>query len=123
MADVVNGLEIRKRLGAATWDVPRLMGPDGFVYRSRDGDGVIIVSGWPEPDGVYWIHASMTRADGVPSYADLAMLHAAVWPAGNSYQCFVPPGDHVNIHARALHLWGRADGARCLPDFGKYGTI
>jgi hypothetical protein len=36
---------------------------------------------------------------------------------------FAPPSEHVNIHDHALHLWGRLDGARVLPDFGRFGTI
>jgi len=53
----------------------------------------------------------------MPSYNDLAMLHAAVFESGWAYQVFVPPGEHVNLHDFALHLFGRLDGAPVLPDF------
>jgi hypothetical protein len=36
---------------------------------------------------------------------------------------FAPPAEHVNIHERALHLWGRVDGSPVMPNFGVYGTI
>lgn len=123
MADFVNGLEIRKRLGPADWAPPTAHGPDGFQYRRKDRGAAIIVTGWQEPDNVDWVHASMSRPAGVPDYEDLTRLHQAVWPAGYAYQLFVPPSEHINIHPRVLHLWGRADGARVLPDFGKWGTI
>ncbi|PXY21150.1 DUF7694 domain-containing protein [Prauserella muralis] len=134
MPDLVDGLAIRKRLGRKQWSLPRPLGPDGFSYIAHNGDGrpvgIVIVTGWYEDDDrdergapIPWIHASMQRPDGVPSYEDLTLLHAAVWPDGHAYQCFVPPDDHINAHERVLHLWGRADGTRLLPDFGKYGTI
>lgn len=69
-------------------------------------------------DGVVWRHASISRTDKMPTYQDLQLLHQAGWgSAGHAYQVFVPPGEHVNIHDRCLHLWGRADGTRALPDF------
>ncbi|MFD8496297.1 hypothetical protein [Amycolatopsis sp. NPDC059657] len=123
MPEFVNGLQIRKRLGPSAWSAPIVYGPEGFAFKARDDSGHIVVTGWTEPDGIDWIHASMSRANGVPSYEDLKLLHSAVWPDGNAYQCFVPPDDHINIHERALHLWGRADGTRVLPNFGKGGTI
>jgi len=68
-----------------------------------------------------WLHASIAR-DHMPAYADLVMLHRAVYP-GFAYQVFAPPSSHVNIHPYALHLWGRADGEPAMPDFGRFGTI
>ncbi len=121
MPEIIDGLAIRRRLGRDQWFAPQPMGPDGFSFVAKDGNGSIIVTGWDDR-GVEWIHASMTRATTLPSYEDLKLLHAAVWPDGNAYQAFVPPEDHVNIHPRALHLWGRADGARLLPDLPR-GTI
>jgi hypothetical protein len=130
VADLVNGLEIRKALGSKTWGPPRPMETDGFTFVSTDRDAKVIVTGFYESwfvDGgaaVPWIHASISRTSGVPSYDDLVMLHRVVWgDTGHAYQCFVPPTEHVNIHARALHLWGRADGSRVLPDFAVFGTI
>ena len=60
----------------------------------------------------------------VPSYADLVAMHHAVWGKhGYAFQVFPPAHKHVNIHERVLHLWGRADGANCLPDFAREGSI
>jgi len=70
-----------------------------------------------------WLHASVSRPDEMPSYNDLANLHDAVWPDGWAYQVFAPSSAHVNIHQYALHLWGRFDGSRELPNFGVAGSI
>jgi hypothetical protein len=90
----------------------------------------VIVSSAPHPDvdGVEreWIHASMAgHPEGImPTYEDLATLHRAVFGRRRwSYQVFAADSRHVNIRANALHLWGRADGANVLPDFGRMGTI
>lgn len=124
---MIPALEIRQRLGRKTWGVPEPFGPGGWRYKNKFGNGVVIVtiSEAPgEPDGApEWVHASMSRADDVPSYEDLVHLHKAVWPNGYAYQVFAPPSSHVNIHPNVLHLWGRADGKICLPDFGMHGTI
>ena len=130
MAEYINGLEIRKALGPKSWGPPRTMGSDGFSYVAADGDAKVIVTGFCESwfaeaaNPTPWIHASISRTSGIPGYDDLVLLHRAVWGVtGHAYQCFVPPTEHVNIHARALHLWGRADGTRVLPDFGRFGSI
>lgn len=130
MADIVDAHDIRKRLGPEQWTPPRQFGQDGFFFVSNDLDARVIVSTFPLsslgiPDaGVLWIHASICRTSGMPSYEDLAMLHHAVWgTTGHAYQVFVPLAEHISIHDRVLHLWGRADGARVLPNFGRLGTI
>jgi hypothetical protein len=53
----------------------------------------------------------------VPDYADLKLLHTAVFADGWAYQVFAPPVKHVNIHEHVLHLFGRLDGSPVLPDF------
>jgi hypothetical protein len=122
MAELVDALAIRRRLGRARWGAPTVYGPDGFIYRAKETQGLVIVTGWYE-DGVPWLHASISRPT-MPTYGDLAHLHYAVW-AGNGYshQVFAPEADHVNIHPRALHLWGKADGSLVLPNFARLGTI
>lgn len=115
-------LGIRRRLDRKQWGVPSPFGPDGWLYDSVDGKARIIVTAGDHIGGDWW-HASISRADVMPSYDDLVLLHKAVWPDGWAYQVFAPPADHVNIHARALHLWGRPDGRRELPNFGELGTI
>lgn len=122
MPDLVDGLAIRRRLGRAQWGPPTTYGPDGFIYRAKETQGLIIVTGWYE-EGVPWLHASISRPT-MPTYDDLVHLHHAVWAdKGYSHQVFAPAADHVNIHPRALHLWGRADGSAVLPNFARLGTI
>lgn len=113
-------LEIRRRLGRGDWSTPTPFGPDGWRYVELAGRSSVIVSCAP-CDGDDWVHASIARPDRMPDYADLTLLHAAVFGDGWAYQVFAPPSDHVNIHERALHLFGKLDGSPALPDF-TYGN-
>lgn len=84
--------------------------------------GRIIVSSAPyktlgEVHEVEWIHASVSRKNFLPDYADLVMLHRVVFRNNWAYQVFAPREKHVNIHKFALHLWGREDGKPQVPDF------
>lgn len=122
MITSIDPLAVRRVLGRKQWGPPtETIG--GWGYRNAERDGAVIVStGWH--DGAEWIHASMTREGRTPSYEDLTLLHrAAFGPDRWAYQVFAPADQHINIHANALHLWGRLDGARALPDFGRHGTI
>jgi hypothetical protein len=121
----MDGLKIRERLGRTQWSVPREFGPDGWMIDRKDRTARIIVTLGPTPDPAdgYWLHASISTVDRMPTYDELVMLHKAVWPNGYAYQCFVPPSEHVNIHPYALHIWGKLDGSPCLPEFGANGTI
>jgi hypothetical protein len=110
-----NALRIRRLLGRENWAAPMPHGPDGWSFMNFDGRASIIISCAPH-DGDEWVHASIAR-ERMPDYADLKMLHAAVFGDGWAYQIFAPPSDHVNIHRFALHLWGRLDGKPVLPDF------
>lgn len=103
------------------WDW-QTFGPDG-IYGSDGGGRTVIVTCATWEDGQEWLHASVARTDRLPSYHDLTALHAALWPSGFAYQIFASDARHVSIHDRALHLWGREDGANLLPDFGIAGTI
>lgn len=118
----VDPLSVRRLLGRHEWSPP-VETPAGWGYRHAEGDGTVIVScGWH--DGAEWIHASMTRRDRCPSYEDLCLLRRAAFGGdGWAYQVFAPAAKHINAHEHALHLWGRADGAPVLPDFGRFGTI
>lgn len=126
MAERVDGLAIRRRLGRRDWSVPDPYGPDGFAYNHRTELLRIIVTAGHAPDmaeGV-WLHASISHGERTPTYEELVLLHRAVWgETGWAYQVFAPTADHVNIHPRALHLWGRPDGSPQLPNFGAFGTI
>jgi hypothetical protein len=115
MATSFDVLTIRRRLGRSNWAAPRPFGPDGWSFMNLDGHASVIVSCAPA-DGEDWVHASIAR-DEMPTYADLKMLHDAVFGDGWAYQVFAPPSEHVNIHEHALHLWGRLDGKPALPDF------
>jgi hypothetical protein len=106
---------------------PSAFGPAGVSVRLHDQQGrhigSVIVSQTPL-DGADWIHASIAWTNHTPVYQDLALLKAAVFgDRREAYQVFPSANRHVNIHEHALHLWGRADGARVLPDFGAEGTI
>jgi hypothetical protein len=115
--------EVQERLGrqlVGRWKW-QPFGPDGICGTSVDM--TCIVSCAPH-DGADWIHASVARQDRLPSYFDLTALHKAVWgETGFAFQIFASSDRHVSIHDKALHLWGRADGANPLPDFGSKGTI
>ena len=113
-------------LNADILDEVKPIGPDGYGCRFGKRNkvfGSVVVTRAEHEDGIEWLHASITRIKQMPSYRDLVALHMAVFEDGWAYQLFAPPGDHVNIHDTALHLWGRADGKPALPNFGRYGTI
>lgn len=123
MATNVDALDLarslRQHFGRRVWDVPTGFGEDGWAVRTKDRTRSLIVTCHDEPDdGVEWVHASLTGVADVPSYAELKLLHRAVYgETGWAYQVFAPKTDHVNIHGRALHLFGRLDGKPALPDF------
>lgn len=127
MATDIDALSIRKAYGVADWLPPEQYGPDGWrmIRRDRTASLIATVSDFPDSGGVEWLHASYARTDRMPDYADLTMLHLAVFRRGYAVQIFVPEAEHVNIHEYALHLWGRIDGKRPegIPDFGRSGTI
>lgn len=112
---------------------PEPFGPSGFRVilcglksRGRSVEyepiGSVIVT-QADHDRQEWLHGSIARKR-MPDYADLVALKAAIWgDDGYAYQVFPSQEEHVSIHERALHLWGRADGQRVLPAFGVYGTI
>lgn len=117
MTGNINALQVRRRLGRGNWTTPIPFGPDGWATQSFDGHSSVIMTCAPADDGNEWVHASIAHDDRMPTYADLKLLHAAVFGDGWAYQVFAPPSDHVNIHEHALHLWGRLDGKPALPDF------
>lgn len=108
----IDALRIRAVLGRKTWTVPRPFGEDGWHLTRIDGGARVVVTVYSnEDDGTEWIHASMSHPDSDPTYAELQLLHRAVWGRGGwAYQVFAPAEAHVNLHDHALHLWGRQDG-------------
>lgn len=119
-------LKMRLLLGRDQWGVPQVFGPTGWRFDRLDATARILITDGPsDPDRPAddWRHASISRPDRMPDYTDLVLLHQLGWPDGYAYQVFAKPTDHINIHAHTLHLWGRPDGRRILPDFGAHGTI
>lgn len=103
-------------------------GPSGIHIRFKEdppvntsrGQIYVTQSDVSDDHTVEWLHASISFPDKVPEYADMAILHRAVFGRKRySYQLFVPESSHINIHPNALHLWGRADGKPVMPDFGQ----
>lgn len=121
MTTSFNPLHIRRLLGREDWAAPNRFGMDGWSFVNFDGKGTVIISCAPMDDGTEWVHASIAWSNRTPAYADLTLLHRAVFGDGWAYQVFAPPDDHINIHEHALHLWGRLDGKPVLPDF-TFGT-
>lgn len=116
MSGALNALVIRRRLGRALWAAPMRFGPEGWAFENLNGNGSVLVT-CADHAGDDWVHASIAWGDHMPTYADLKLLHDAVFEGGWAYQVFAPPSDHVNIHEHALHLFGRLDGKPALPDF------
>ena len=131
--DTVDILRARRVLGRKLWGSPESYHGIGWTLRRLDGTGSVVISTAPLDDdanitpgdigGTWWLHASISRKDQMPTYDELRLLHDAVFGDRWSYQCFAPPSHHVNIHEHALHLWGRVDGKPALPNFGRWGTI
>jgi len=112
---------LREHLPGVHPSAPRAFGPAGMAVILLDRDnqhaGSVIVT-QAEHGGAEWLHASLAWIDHVPAYDDLTTLKRAVFgDARECYQVFPGADRHVNIHAFALHLWGRADGVPALPDF------
>lgn len=127
---IVHPTDIWDRLGRKTWGPPIRHGEQddtGWRFQRYDDTLLALVSAacWPELPDVPIIHASISRHSPAttPTYADLQLLHRAVFPDGNAIQCFVPEAEHVNIR-EVLHIWGRADNEPLWPvNFGRFGTI
>lgn len=125
---VISGLMLRKRLGRQLWAPPVPWGCCGWAVDGiASGHRARILVTADHQTGyaakLQYIHASIAGHHGMPTYDDLKLLHAAVFNGGWAYQVFAPPADHINIHGRVLHLFGRVDGERMMPDFGRHGTI
>jgi hypothetical protein len=122
MTSNLDPLRIRHRLGRAHWGLPQEFGPDGWIFLGAADSGnygqvIVSCAEWPDEPwkNVEFVHASIARPE-MPTYRDLCMLRRACFK-GYAYQVFPPEANKVNIHATALHLWGRLDGKAWLPDF------
>lgn len=66
-------------------------------------------------DGKQWIHVSVSRADRIPSWADLSKVKDEfIGEDQEAYQVLASSHDHVNLHSFCLHLWSPIDGVRCV---------
>lgn len=93
-------------------------GGDGAAYKRVDGLAVI-ASASLQQDGKRWLHVSLSRANRLPSYEDLAHVKRVfVGEDRFAVQVFAPKAQHVNLHAYCLHLWCCLDG-HPLPDFSQ----
>lgn len=115
--------ELHERLSADPRWLRLQVGEDGECWQ-RMGLRVI----WSvatELDGRLWLHVSASRMDRLPSYGDMTMVKRIFVGAHRmAYSLWVPEAEHVNIHARALHLWHPMSGPLPLPDFTRgMGTI
>src|SRR3954451_24763106 len=120
MINLMNILDIRRKLGRTEWQAPIQIVPGQWSFKSNvSGSIIVYVAPYPMDDGeeVEWVHASISRRDYMPTYEDLVMLYKAVFNDGWAYQIFAPSDRHINIHNYALHLYGRLDGKNIHPDF------
>lgn len=122
MASSIPAGRLRREMGRDDWRAPEVWGPDGWRMFHKSGRASVIVS-VGRFEGVEFVHASIARSDRMPDYLDLTTLHRAAFGDGWAFQVFAPPSEHVNIHERALHLWGRLDGYPIHPNFAPHGTI
>jgi hypothetical protein len=86
-----------------------------------------IVSEGVEKDGKKWLHASVSRVDGLlPSYDDLKQLKKhCIGDHRTALQVFPPLAKHVSPGSKygveVLHLWSCLDGD-VTPDFTRGGS-
>lgn len=122
--EAIDKAGILERLHDRRWTTEDY-GDDSIKFHGPTGKLIIVSFDPDSDDGIPWLHASISHLSEnlLPSYSDLKQMARAVWPDGYCHQVFAPEADHVNIRSNVLHLWGRFDGARVLPDFGRLGTI
>lgn len=120
-------IEERGRSGGTDWQwhyIPRRP-PTGWRYVQMGDVGVaatranglrVIVDGLVKADGLRWLHVSVSRSKGLPTYADIAAAKRTfIGDDLFAYQVFAPPGKHVNLF-EVLHLWACVDRPMYLPD-------
>lgn len=77
-----------------------------------------------------WEHVSVSARSSIPNWAEMCWVKDQFWPEDETVvQFHVPSTDHINIHARCLHLWrpipGRVDAGPHIetPDGGMSFTF
>lgn len=107
------------------WSVLPARAPYGWRYLQRGADGLLalaasgvrVIASGDRFDGERWLHVSVSRPAGLPSYADLVQVKRTfIGDERYAYQVFAPVSTHVNI-AEVLHLWASLDRPCPLPDF------
>ena len=102
----------------AVWRHHEAQEPVATWLTHPDGRRVMI-SVLIEADGHPWLHVSVSHAQRLPTYAELAdTKRAFVGPERKAIQVFPAETEHVNVHPFCLHLWCRLDGSS-LPDFSR----
>lgn len=101
-----------------------MAGEDGAAFQQGGGLRVITSVG-VEDDGNCWLHASCSREERLPSWADLRNVKQA-W-CGERYAYIVlPPSErYVNINPNVHHLWCRLTddlAGPALPEFSAVVT-
>jgi hypothetical protein len=87
-----------------------------LVFRSAWGLQAI-VSVAPEADGKIWEHVSVSHAERIPAWRELAEVRRVFVPADLvALQVLPPEAEWVNDHPYTLHLWACLNG-RVTPDF------
>ncbi len=107
------------------WDYTPLRSPLGWRYRERYLNGVVaerkdglrVICTGAAHDGERWIHLSVSRGKGLPTYHDLKAAKAAfIGDTLFAYQVFPPASANVSLD-EVLHLWASPDRPMALPNF------
>ena len=69
-------------------------------------DGLTVVASYDATPHGLLLHVSTSYRDRMPSWADLALIRAAFFPADKDVIQVLPKqGEYVNIHQHCLHLF------------------
>lgn len=116
--------EINGRLTTrAAWYPIRPLFVGQHAYKRRGAGRLSVIWSVAPHGGGWWLHVSCSGA-GIPSHDQMSEVKAVfVGPDRWGYSLWAPEAEHINIAARALHIWAPVDGTNRLPNFGRHGTI
>jgi len=64
-----------------------------------------------------WLHVSLSRADRLPSWAELSKVKEEfIGEHTAAYHVIPSKADHINLHSFCMHLWSPLDGLERLPN-------
>ena len=114
--EAYDGLRTRLMLDQSLWRHLTLPnGGDSWISYLRSVRALLSCE---KVGGKTWIHLSISRPDGVPSYEDLASAKDHfIGPARHAVMVLPREDEHVNDHPNVLHLFAPIDGSRPVPDF------